>query len=113
VVFRIENPKKHNQWKRSKPQKLEDENDLTIGDEGGIGNASLYISGYDDGIKKPHLRYRCSRKGGVSRAQAVYRMSAYSTVHDRVFSKSYIAPVKVQPVPRFNPVQGGGVRRAC
>lgn len=108
VIFRIQNPNDHKKWATSKPQILEDNDGTPIGDNGGKGTAHLVGFGGRKG-----LDYKCSKKGSTG-VQVEYVIEADSPVDGHTIEQElYFSGVKIVPVPRFAPVQGGGVRKAC
>ncbi|HEX5797507.1 MAG TPA: hypothetical protein VFX86_03905 [Candidatus Saccharimonadales bacterium] len=111
VFIKVQNPRNHKKWFRSKTKLLE-HNNLPIDGNGGQGG-SAWFSKYN-GDKNKKLLYRCTPGKGVTRVQSVYRLKVNSAIDGHTLgTKSYRVFVRIDPVDKINPVLGGGVRRAC
>jgi hypothetical protein len=108
AIFMVQSPRNHKRWFRSKPRGFRVEN-APVGDDGGISDAAFEGFGGNKG-----LDYRCTPGKGITHVKAVLKLDANSSADGQVLGrKSYPVPIRVLPVPRIDPVQGGGVRKAC
>jgi len=108
AIFMVQSPRNHKRWFRSKPRGFRVEN-APVGDDGGVSDTAFEGFGGNKG-----LDYRCTPGKGVTHVKAVLKLDANSPVDGQVLGqKSYPVSIKVIPVPRGYPVQGGGVRKAC
>jgi len=111
AFFKMQRPKNHRQWTRTKGQGFVDqEGDQPIGDEGGIGSVSV---GPPPGRPKPlkHFLYRCTPGKGVTDVRAVIILKVTSAEDGSLLGRrSYSWPVKVESIPF---AFGGGVKGPC
>lgn len=112
AFFKMQRPKNHEMWIRTKGLVLVDEsNDFQpIGGEGGTGTA---VYGPPPGPPKPltHFLYRCTPGMGITRVRVIIAIRATSAVDGRLLGRrSYSWPVHVQG-GAF--AFAGGVKRAC
>jgi hypothetical protein len=112
AFFKMQRPKNHKQWTRTKGIDLVDEsNDFKpIGDEGGSGIA---VYGPPPGRPKPlkHFLYRCSPGKAITHVRVVITLKAASVADGSLLGRrSYSWPVHIQG-GAF--AFAGGVKKAC
>ncbi len=111
AFFKMQRPKNHKQWTRTKGQELGDPTSgfpfQPIGDEGGTGQAN-----YDPPKPIKRFRYRCTPGKGITHVRVVIAIRVDSVVDGSLLArKSYSWPVEIEHGLTFT--FGGGVKKAC
>lgn len=114
IFFKMQRPKNHKEWTRTKTQPLVDGDYNPVdGNAGGKGGAYV-VTDPKSPYRDSKFRYRCTPGKGITHVRAVYNIKVDSAVDgSELGHRSMSTPVNVQHIPRGAPVMGGGVPGAC